>query len=584
MDVNTYLKKFYEFSWLWSDDKDRQYAKFVSTKPTLEQYEARLLDFERVVHRIKAINSVNVIGALSINTSMVKNNLTYEVTQWKLTFSAFLHNRASTDMASLYDYIKHTDQRLKRGENIKKLVENSSANSDVLQELASIMDVLKEIREKESGIEQEINPVLDMYNMLEQYVGDNTLDQEERDQKSVLRSKWNSLVDYAEKVTDELAELQETFKRKLLLDIKEFVHDVIVFRNDFLANGPMVMGIKPREAVDRLRRFHEEYEIHERKCNLYRSGEELFALASTDYPELTKTKKELLLLDILYNLYTEVIESVADWKQIEWVKIKDMIDTMEEKIEGFSKRCKRMPSKLREWVAYHALSEMIEQFQVVLPLLQQLSKLSVMQRHWTAVSLLCGTDFVIGPEFRLGTLLDSKIVDFADDVIDICDGADKQMTIQRKLGDIAELWQLYKFPFAKWKDTGVSVFTGLVPIVEDLEESEIQLQTMLTMKHVAPFREEAQGMLAKLSDTAETLDRWIKVQVLWCSLVGVFTAGDIAKNLPSEARKFLKVDKEFTVIMQKAEQTQDVVSCCAPDLVKISLEKFYMVLEECQNP
>ena len=75
-------------------------------------------------------------------------------------------------MALLYDYIKHTDQRLKRGENIKKLVDSddSSSNSDVLQELASIMDVLKEIREKESGIEQEINPVLDMYTMLEQYV------------------------------------------------------------------------------------------------------------------------------------------------------------------------------------------------------------------------------------------------------------------------------------------------------------------------------------------------------------------------------------------------------------------------------
>ena len=138
------------------------------------------------------------------------------------------------------------------------------------------------------------------------------------------------------------------------------MHDVIVFRNDFLANGPMVMGIKPREAVDRLRRFHEEYEIHERKYKLYLSGEELFALTPTDYPELVKTKKELMLLDILYNLYTEVIESVADWKQIEWVKIKDTIDAMEEKIEAFSKRCKRMPSKLREWAAYHALSEMIE--------------------------------------------------------------------------------------------------------------------------------------------------------------------------------------------------------------------------------
>ncbi|CAN0527254.1 unnamed protein product, partial [Scytosiphon promiscuus] len=43
-----------------------------------------------------------------------------------------------------------------------------------------------------------------------------------------------------------------------------------------------------------------------------------------------------------------------------------------------------------------------------------------------------------------------------------------------------------------------------------------------------PFREEAQNELQVLSDTSDTLERWLKVQMMWCSLESVFTGGDIA--------------------------------------------------------
>lgn len=37
---------------------------------------------------------------------------------------------------------------------------------------------------------------------------------------------------------------------------------------------------------------------------------------------------------------------------------------------------------------------------------------------------------------------------------------------------------------------------------------QMNLQTMLSMRHVAPFREEAQTELQILSDTSDTLERW----------------------------------------------------------------------------
>lgn len=52
-----------------------------------------------------------------------------------------------------------------------------------------------------------------------------------------------------------------------------------------------------------------------------------------------------------------------------------------------------------------------------------------------------------------------------------------------------------------------------------------------------------QERLNTLYDTADTLERWIKVQLMWCSLESVFMGGDIAKQMPTEAKKFAKIDK-----------------------------------------
>lgn len=48
------------------------------------------------------------------------------------------------------------------------------------------------------------------------------------------------------------------------------------------------------------------------------------------------------------------------------------------------------------------------------------------------------------------------------------------------------------------------------------------------------------------------LFRWhdgrLKVQMMWCSLESVFTGGDIAKQMPMEAKKFSKVDKDWVSV------------------------------------
>jgi dynein heavy chain len=106
---------------------------------------------------------------------------------------------------------------------------------------------------------------------------------------------------------------------------------------------------------------------------------------------------------------------------------------------------------------------------------------------------------------------------------------------------------------------------------------------MNAMKYVTPFKTEVTDRIALLSDVADVIEKWLKVQTLWTNLVSVFTSGDIARNLPTEAKLFKQIDKIWLKNMERAFETKNVIQCCQNELLKSSLGQMQMDLEKCQK-
>lgn len=63
----------------------------------------------------------------------------------------------------------------------------------------------------------------------------------------------------------------------------------------------------------------------------------------------------------------------------------------------------------------------------------------------------------------------------------------------------------------------------------------------------------------------------------------MFLGGDIAKQMPTEAKKFAKINKDWEKIMCRAAETKLVVPCCGNELLRTTLPALYSELEKCQK-
>ncbi len=98
--------------------------------------------------------------------------------------------------------------------------------------------------------------------------------------------------------------------------------------------------------------------MRKRKWENYSSGEELFGLPVTLYPELELTEKEIQMLDRLYGLYVTVISTIKGYGDYFWVDVVEKIDEMAEQVRMCGNCCSRhfFPPLAPSWRARGAAS------------------------------------------------------------------------------------------------------------------------------------------------------------------------------------------------------------------------------------
>ena len=382
-----------------------------------------------------------------------------------------------------------------------------------------------------------------------------------------------------------LLEVQEHFKAELIKNVEIFQDDCTNFVDSYHTKGPMEIGLSPKAASDRLEAFQNQFDTLWRKHSSYSVGEDMFGLPHTDQSELEGIKKELNLLQRLYNLYNNVIDSITGYESILWKAVD--IEEIGNELMEYQNRCRKLPKGLKEWPAFHALKKMIDDFSELCPILELMSNKAMKYRHWQRIENITGFKFDIDRTgFQLKDIMQAPLLPNKEDIEDICISAIKEKDIEAKLKGVIAEWSTQEIEFLTFKNRGELLLRGdtTAESVNQVEDSLMILGSLLSNRYNAPFKKQIQKWVQDLSNTNEVLERWLLVQNLWVYLEAVFVGGDIAKQLPKEAKRFYRIDKTWQKIMQRAHDTPSVVNCCVgDDFLKQTLPNLQEQLELCQK-
>uniref|UniRef100_A0A671XT96 Dynein axonemal heavy chain 5 n=1 Tax=Sparus aurata TaxID=8175 RepID=A0A671XT96_SPAAU len=500
---------------------------------------------------VKLVSVLSTSISSTKKVSDLKMSLTAETKNWMVDYGLYCNRKYRSEMEQIFAFVDEAGKKLNR--QIKDL-----------DDIRIAMAALKEIREHQISIDFQVGPIEESYAMLHKY--ELSVAKEEADKVDTVRYTWEKLLSRSTEVQNELVALQPNFRGELVSNVETFLEDCQHFYQDYEKDGPMVVGLAPQDASDRLIMFQNRFDNLFRKYITYTGGEELFGLSVTQHPQLLEIRKQLTLLQKLYGLYNNVIETVNGYYDILWADIH--IEKINNELLDFQTRCRKLPRALKEWQAFLDLKKTIDEFSECCPLLELMTNKAMMTRHWKRITEVTGHTFEVETDtFKLRNIMEAPLLKYKEEIEDICISAVKERDIEQKLKQVIAEWDNKTFTFANFKTRGELLLRGdsTSEVIANMEDSLMMLGSLMSNRYNTPFKAQIQKWVQNLSNTTDIIENWMTVQNLWIYLEAVFVGGDIAKQLPKEAKRFSNIDKSWVKIMMRAHEMPNVVQSCVGD-------------------
>jgi dynein heavy chain len=583
--VDDHLQMFHGYDWLWQNSKSEDYKAFMATEPTTEDYVKKIKYYTSVGDDLHHLLPIHVIDSISLDSSQLKQSLLDECLtrddpnnlSWKFMYGMDMKKSASNELNTLFTFIEDTKTKL--GKEVSTL-------DDVREQ----MEVLGELREQAATFHAQFGPVKDTYDLLAKF--DIPVGIEDMDKKESCDTQWVAVAGGQGIASEQITRLNEAapnYKTSLLEGVAAFNDEEKSFQEQWAASGPNVDGISPKEATERLTIFQKIFDEKEKKMNANQRGEELFGLPVTEYPQMTQVKKDLSMLNKLYSLYNEVINTIDGYVEILWTEID--FKAIRDEIEKFQNRCKKLPKDLKEWPAFKELDKKIIDFGDIMPMLEDLKHPAIQERHWKKLAELTAkadlaTLYTEIDVFKMKDITDANLLKVRDEVDEMTAAAVKELDVEKKLKAIVEFWTPQCLEFEGFKGKGNLLLSAgrTTELITKLEEDQMVLGSLMSNRFNGPFKTQIQTWVTYLTRSSEEIEYWLMVQTSWRFLEGVFSGGDIAKSLPAEAKRFSATDKSWTKVMQSCEENPNMVRCCYTDeLVHVTLPHIWEQLEVIQK-
>lgn len=569
-DIKKLLKSVFQtHSYIWASTRDEQIASFVTSNPLTADIRDQFIAFDTIQSNLEESPRFTVVGPLHIKLDHILEIIIHEAKQWKILLGNQLSVGFKQKLVKAVNFISDRN----------KILDRPLENLDDVRWALSCLEI---IRENFIQMDQDLMLIVNTYSLFDEF--HISVAKGDFDRAETLKYSFDRMIEKSTEISRVIASMEQPLLVELKEGVASFNDEIMEFEEEYMANGPMVEGLSAKEASTRTFLLTGRLDEIVRKLRTLESGERLFGLPVTVYPVLEARQKEFGLLNKLYSLYNIVLTTIDGYTELLWSKVE--IEAITEEIRDLQMKVRRLPSGMKNWPAFIDLNQKINDFTDSCPLIELMTNPAVQDRHWEKMESLLGVQLnVFSTRCVLGDVLAAPLLQYKDEIEDICVGAVKERDIETKLLQLINDWSTVKFEFAPYKLRVDMLLKGTetTNIITLLEDSVMVLNSLVSNRYNAPFKKDCVAWLHKLTNCTDIIEKWMIVQSLWVYLEAVFVGGDIAKQLPAETKRFSNIDKQYVGVMYAARDNPIVVECCASDSMNQVLSNLIVQLEACQK-
>ncbi|XP_024875279.1 dynein beta chain, ciliary [Temnothorax curvispinosus] len=600
-EATDFCSNFEGYAYLWLDDRDvvmqqfLEYSRQLSVEemdmvatqdpkgptkspPKMEQFREQIDLYEGLYLEIEEMDlSKAFCGWFRVDLRPFRQSVLNTVCKWSSMFKKHLVDRVTSSLSDLGTFIRLADEGL-----LQQVQPGDYAA------LVSVMGYLLQVKERQPTTDEMFHPLEETIELLKFY--DQDIPEEVNVLLQELPEQWANTKKLALMVKQQVAPLQAGEVSRIRGRISAFDITISQYREAFRRYLFFKYDCKnPYELSDEA---HKEIAMLECQMKDIQESASLFEVTVPEFKQLRQCRRELKMLKQLWDYVNIVQSSIEGWKTTPWRKID--VENMDIECKKFAKEIRALDKEMRPWDTYVSLEATVKNMLTSLRAVGELQNPAIRERHWR--QLMNSTKklgnmtpemtvrFVMDESTTLADLLELNLHECEEEVKNIVDKAVKEMSMEKYMKELNVTWSKMEFEREVHARTGATLIRASEELIETLEENQVQLQNLITSKFIAHFLEEVSSWQKKLSIADQVTTIWFEVQRTWMHLESIFMSSeDIRRQLPVDAERFDRIDKEFKEMTEEMAKTPNVVEATNKDGLVSALDILQKGLVLCEK-
>jgi dynein heavy chain len=373
-----------------------------------------------------------------------------------------------------------------------------------------------------------------------------------------------------------IAELMDSARQVLAADEERFIENLGADQKEFSENVAslqmIVAGFASHSDIDKtelvaveVRKIAKALKESQQQAQTYNNRERLCGLPVTDYEHLNRCVKD-------FEPFKSLWLTTDDWTKAHKVWMSDSFldldpEALDNQITNAAKTIVKCSKAFRDTPGCLAITETvsgwIEEFRPYVPLIQALRNPGMRERHWQQLSERLGFEVVVDKDLTFRKVLDLKLDDYMDIITKVGETAGKEYGIEQALDNMEKEWAPVKLEILAYKETGTSIMKSAEESAQLLDDHIVMTQAMSFSPYKKPFEQRITSWENKLRVTQDVMEEWSLCQRNWLYLEPIFGSEDIQRQLPTESKRYQKMDSMWRRSMDDASRTPGVIKFCS---------------------